>query len=132
MSSTAEKKRRFICLSSEFYYKSGQWSADFIAAVRVHKPSSCPTDYTFCFSCRFLPGILGSPDQLDVASNDPRGIAGSQQGQRVEGKDFVQRVHGKVVPAVPVPGTITPEEGPAHLEPGNWVVCCLYWFIYYD
>ena len=43
------KKRRFIRLSSKFYYKSGQWSADFIAVVRVHKPSSCPTDYTFCF-----------------------------------------------------------------------------------
>ena len=54
MSSTAEKKRRFIRLSGKFYYKSGQWSADFITVVRVHKPSSCPTDYTFCFSYRFL------------------------------------------------------------------------------
>ena len=49
------KKRRFIRLSSKFDYKSGQWSADFITVVRVHKPSSCPTDYTFCFSYRFLP-----------------------------------------------------------------------------
>ena len=48
------KKRRFIRLSSKFYYKSGQWSADFITVVRVHKPSSCPTDYTFCFLYRFL------------------------------------------------------------------------------
>ena len=54
MSSTAENKRRFIRLSSKFYYKSGQWSADFITVVRVHKPSSCPTYYTFCFSYRFL------------------------------------------------------------------------------
>ena len=30
-------------------YKSGQWSADFITVVQVHKRSSCPTDYTFCF-----------------------------------------------------------------------------------
>ena len=43
------KKRWFIHLSSKFYYKSGQWSADFITVVRVHKPSSCPTDYAFCF-----------------------------------------------------------------------------------
>ena len=43
------KKRRFIRLCSKFYYKSGQWSADFITVVRVHKPSSCPTDYIFCF-----------------------------------------------------------------------------------
>ena len=48
--STAEKKRRYIRLSSKFYYKSGQWSADFMTVVRVHKPSSCPTDYTFCFN----------------------------------------------------------------------------------
>ena len=48
------KKRRFTCLSSKFYYKSGQCSAAFITVVRVHKPSSCPTDYTFCFSYRFL------------------------------------------------------------------------------
>ena len=48
------KKRRFIRLSSKFYYKSGQWLADFIIVVRVHKPSSCPTDYTFYFSYRFL------------------------------------------------------------------------------
>ena len=40
-------------MSGKFYYK-GQWSADFITVVRVHKPSSCPTDYTFCFSYRFL------------------------------------------------------------------------------
>ena len=45
---------RFIRLSSKFYYKSGQWSADFITVVRVHKPSSCPTDYIICFSYRFL------------------------------------------------------------------------------
>ena len=48
------KKRRFIRLSSKFYYKPGQWSADFITVVRVHEPSSCPTDYTFSFSYRFL------------------------------------------------------------------------------
>ena len=41
-------------MSSKFYYKSGQWSADFITVVRVRKPSICPTDYTFCFSYRFL------------------------------------------------------------------------------
>ena len=40
-------KRRFICLSSKSYYKSGQWSAVFITLIRVHKPSSCPTDYIF-------------------------------------------------------------------------------------
>ena len=43
------KKCRFIRPSSKFYYKSDQGSADFITVVRVHKPSSCPTDYTFCF-----------------------------------------------------------------------------------
>ena len=43
------KKCRFIRLSSRFYYKLGQWWANFITLVRVHKPSSCPTDYTFCF-----------------------------------------------------------------------------------
>ena len=48
------KKRRFIRLSGKFYYKSGQRSADFITIAWVHKPSSCPTDYTFCFSYRFL------------------------------------------------------------------------------
>ena len=42
-------KRGIIRLSSKFYYKSGQWSADVITVVRVHEPSSCPTDYTFCF-----------------------------------------------------------------------------------
>ena len=47
-------------LSSKFYCKSGQWSADFITVVRVHKPSSCPTDYTFCFSYKFLVGTKGS------------------------------------------------------------------------
>ena len=52
------KKCRFTRLSSKFYYKSGQWSADFITVVRVHEPSSCPTDYTFCFSCRFLNGCF--------------------------------------------------------------------------
>ena len=36
------KKHRFICLSSKFYYKSGQWSDDFITVVRVHKPFSYP------------------------------------------------------------------------------------------
>ena len=41
-------------MSSKIYYKSGQWSADFITVVRVHKHSICPTDYTFCFSYRFL------------------------------------------------------------------------------
>ena len=39
-------------LSRKSYYKSGQWSADFITVVRVHNPSSCHTDYTFCFSYR--------------------------------------------------------------------------------
>ena len=59
------KKRRFIRLSSKFYYKSGQWSADFITVFRVHKPSSCPTDYTFCFSYRFLDNLL---DHLSLKS----------------------------------------------------------------
>ena len=56
------RKRRFIRFSSNFYYKSGQWSADFITVVRVHKPSSCPTDYTFCFN-------TGSYIQLEILYN---------------------------------------------------------------
>ena len=43
------KKCRLIRLPRKFYYKSGQWSTDLITVVRVHKPSSCPTDYTVCF-----------------------------------------------------------------------------------
>ena len=57
MWSTAEK-RRFIGLSSKFHYKSGQWSADFITVVRVHEPSSCTTDYTFCFHTVSYPQVV--------------------------------------------------------------------------
>ena len=48
------KKRILIRPSSKLYYKSGQRSADFVTVVRVHKPSSCPTDYTFCFFIHVL------------------------------------------------------------------------------
>ena len=71
MSSTAEK-RRFIRLSSKFDYKSGQWSADFTTVVRVHKPSSCPTDYTFCFEYRFLP-VEPMKKENETKSNTIRG-----------------------------------------------------------
>ena len=59
-------------LSSRFYYKSGQWSADFITVVRVHKPSSCPTDYTFCFKYRFLVNVTATKEMKDKSTSSQK------------------------------------------------------------
>ena len=63
-------------------------------------------------------GILGAPDELDVGCNHPRRVARGQESQCVHREGLVQGFHGDVVPATPVPGTVSPDQRPAHLHSG--------------
>lgn len=63
------------------------------------------------------PGIFGAPNDLKVGSQDSGQVAESQHSDCVNTQCLIQCIHWQVVPTIPVPTTITPNDGPTHLVP---------------